>query len=118
MEDLSGSEVKAVLGPGPRGQTRLEQAFLQLCERHRIPLPRLNVKVEGWLVDALWPHQRVVVELDGYPGHRTRAQLERDHQRDLELRAAGVKTARYSKTQIDDQGGQVANDVRALLGEP
>jgi very-short-patch-repair endonuclease len=58
----------------------------------------------------------VVIELDGYGNHRTRAQLNRDHQRDLELRAAGYIVVRYTETQIMDHPDEVAQDVMRLLG--
>lgn len=130
---LNVDEVRAVLGrgrPGSRAlrkaiarhepryawaRSRLERAFLDLCRRHRIPLPQLNVTVNGWLVDAVWPEQRVVVELDGYRNHRTRAQLERDHERDLQLRAAGYTVVRYTEAQVRDQPKKIAADLRALL---
>src|SRR5204863_10027792 len=99
-----------------RTRSALERAFLALCERHGIPLPDCKVLVEGWLVDAVWPGQRVVVELDGYRGHRTRAQLERDHERDLRLRAAGYVVIRYSYAQVKRQPAVVAADLKTQLG--
>jgi very-short-patch-repair endonuclease len=73
-------------------------------------------RVAGWLVDAVWDDRKVVIELDGHRNHRTRAQLNRDHQRDLELRAAGFKVARYTEAQLRDHPEQVAEDVIRLLG--
>lgn len=96
-------------------KSRFERAFLDLCRRHGIPLPRVNVRVAGWLVDAVWDDRKVVIELDGHRNHRTRAQLNRDHQRDLELRAAGFKVARYTEAQLRDHPEQVAEDVKRLL---
>jgi Protein of unknown function (DUF559) len=97
-------------------RSQLERAFLGLCERHRIPPPDVNVYVSGWLVDAVWHEQRLVVELDGHQGHRTRAQLERDHERDLQLRAAGFTVVRYSWDQITIRPRLVVADLRRLLG--
>lgn len=97
-------------------RSELENAFLGLCERHRIPIPAVNLMVEGWLVDAVWFDRRVVVELDGNGGHRTPAQLERDHSRDLQLRAAGFTVVRYTWAQVTKEARFVAADLRRLLG--
>ena len=73
-----------------------ERLLLEFCERHGFPIPLVNVYLNGWLVDAYWPDQRLVVEIDGPRGHRSPAQLQRDHQRDLELRLAGFVVLRYT----------------------
>jgi very-short-patch-repair endonuclease len=94
-------------------QTRsdLEVLFLTFCQKHRLPIPQTNVYVEGHLVDALWPDQKVIVEVDGLKGHRTRAQLESDHDRDLHLRAAGYIVLRYTRRQLEAHATQVAADL-------
>jgi very-short-patch-repair endonuclease len=97
-------------------RSELENALLALCERHCLPIPAINVMVEGWLVDAVWFDRRVVVEVDGHRGHRTPAQLQRDHTRDLQLRAAGFTVVRYTWAQVTTQAGIVAADLRGLLG--
>ena len=97
-------------------RSELENALLALCERHRIPIPAINVMLEGWLVDAVWFDRRVVVEVDGHRGHRTPAQLERDHTRDIQLRAAGFTVVRYTWAQVTTQARIVAADLRSLLG--
>jgi very-short-patch-repair endonuclease len=99
-----------------RTRSEFENAFLRLCERHRIPIPAVNVMLAGWLVDAVWVDRRVVVELDGKGGHHTPAQLERDHSRDLQLRAAGFTVVRYTWVQVTEQARVVAADLRRLLG--
>jgi Protein of unknown function (DUF559) len=96
-------------------RSELERKFIALCETHGIPLPEVNAHVEGWMVDAVWREQRVVVELDGVRAHRTAAQLERDHQRDLTLRAAGFTVVRYTYRQITEQAQLVAVELCALL---
>jgi very-short-patch-repair endonuclease len=85
------------------------------CEAHGLPLPKLNVYRHGWLVDAVWDEQRLVVELDGVKGHRTKAQLESDHQRDLELRGRGWTVLRYTWRQLTEMRDTVALDIRQHL---
>jgi very-short-patch-repair endonuclease len=75
----------------------------------------VNIHREGWLVDATWPDRGVVVEVDGWQGHRAPAQLERDHQRDLELRAAGYIVLRYTRRQLIETPDAVAQDIRRYL---
>ncbi len=93
----------------------IERLLLLLCERFGLPIPVVNVYVGDWLVDAVWPYAKVIVEVDGVHGHRTRAQIERDHQRDLELRALGYTVLRYTEAQIRDTPAAVAADIRRYL---
>jgi very-short-patch-repair endonuclease len=93
----------------------LERLLLTFCETQQVPIPRINIYIEGWLVDAVWPHQRVVVEVDGLQGHRTRAQLENDHRRDLELRQAGYIVLRYTERQLIETPEAVAADLLVHL---
>jgi hypothetical protein len=96
-------------------RSELEVLLLTFCQSHGLPIPRVNVYVEGWLVDARWPNQRVVVEVDGWDGHRTRAQLDSDHRRDLELRAAGYVVLRYTWRQLIETPAVVAADLGRYL---
>lgn len=134
---LSVDEVEAVLGRGHPGSAALrfaltrhrpqfartlsvlEERFLALCEASGIPLPEVNVKVRGRMIDALWRRQRVIVELDGHAAHATPAAIERDRHRELALRASGHLVLRYTWRQITEHPERVAADLRgALTGEP
>ena len=128
------TDVEAVLGRGKPGsaalraaldchnprlaQTRkgLEEKFLLLCERHSITRPDVNVWAAGWLVDAAWFDERVIVELDSHLAHGTPARLESDHQRDLALRAAGYTVMRYTWQQLTETPELVVADLRRALG--
>jgi hypothetical protein len=48
-----------------RTNHRLEDDFLEFCERRQIPVPRFNVTLHGITVDAHWPEHNLVIELDG-----------------------------------------------------
>jgi len=95
-----------------RTKKGLEERFLLLCERHSLPLPDVNVLVAGWLVDAVWHEQRVVVELDSHLAHSTPARLENDRRRDLELRAAGYVVLRYTWRQVTETPELVPADLQ------
>ncbi len=128
--------VQDVLGRGRPGSERLaralanhrpelaytrsefERRFVELCESGGLPIPEFNVKVLGLTVDALWREQRVVIELDGKQGHGTPAQIARDHERDLRLRAMGFTVLRYAWGQIRRRPALVVADVARALGHP
>ncbi len=93
----------------------LEILLLTFCEAQRVPIPDINVYVHGFLLDAIWREQRVVVEVDGWRGHRTPAQLYANHQRDLELRARGHVVLRYAKRQFRIAPAAVAKDLLVHL---
>ena len=57
----------------------------------------------GYVVDALWPKQRVIVEVDGYTYHAHRAAFERDRRRDQQLIAAGYRVIRVTWIQLRDR---------------
>jgi very-short-patch-repair endonuclease len=94
----------------------LEERFLALCESSRLPMPKVNAKVDGLMVDALWRDQRVIVELDGHRSHATPTAIERDRHRELALRASGYRVLRYTWQQVTSQPGLVARDLRRALG--
>jgi predicted transcriptional regulator of viral defense system len=68
-----------------RTRSDLERTFLALCKSRGLPRPTVNTLIEGYEVDAVWPEHNLIVELDGYAYHRTRAAFERDRRRDAAL---------------------------------
>ncbi len=101
-----------------RTRSRVERAFLFLCEEGGLPRPQVNVKLHGLTVDAYWPQCRLAVELDGAKGHSTPRQVARDHGRDLKLRAHGIATRRYAEAQVLHQGDEVLRDLSAAHAHP
>ena len=106
---------KAYLPELAKTETPLEDEFVLLCERYGIPLPEPNVWIGEFRVDALWPDERVVAELDGRDAHSSEAQRLADHQRDLKLRSRGYVVRRYSWHQVFRTPGVVARDLRQTL---
>jgi hypothetical protein len=96
-------------------RSKYEIALLELCESYGYPIPETNVYLHGWLVDAYWPRNNLVVEIDDWRGHHTPAQLRSNHQRDLQLRAHGIHTLRYAGDQLIQTPDAVADDLRRCL---
>jgi len=98
-----------------RTRSDLEEDFLSLCERHRLPEPQVNVRVGRHLVDFLWPERMLVVETDGYGSHRGRLAFEEDRGRDLDLRAMGFDVIRVAEKQMEKEPDRVVEVVDAAL---
>ena len=96
-----------------RTRSALERRFVTVCERAGIPLPEVNVYVEGVLVDAVWRERRLVVELDGKDNHSSWAQIQEDRSKELRLRAAAFDVVRYGTRQLDEELDLVAADLAA-----
>jgi hypothetical protein len=96
----------------------LEDAFLHLCERFGLPVPLFNRWMYGFPVDAYWPDQNVVVEVDGLGNHSKPAQLRNDRRKELTLREHGHVVIRYDWNLVRSASEQVAADlVRHGIGE-
>lgn len=108
-----GSEVEV---DGTRSE--LEYEFLQLCRRHRLPAPAINVKLGRLTVDFLWRDRHLVVETDGYRFHRGSVAFEDDHARDLYLRAGGYGVRRFSYKQVVREPRTVVAALRRDLFPP
>jgi very-short-patch-repair endonuclease len=92
-----------------------EARFLALCRRHRLPKPEVNVFIGSYQVDFLWREQRVIVELDGWEGHRMRSSFEADRARDSQLRVMGYTVVRFTWRQLTEEPAFVVATVRKLL---
>lgn len=100
---------------GDRTRSDLEQCFLRLCRRHRLPRPEVNVLIGPYLVDFLWRSRRFVVETDSYLYHRGKAAFQDDRARDLGLMRLGYEVLRLSERQVDEEADRVAESLAAVL---
>ena len=110
LEDLNGPTLTA---------SELEEAFLALCRQAALPTPEVN----AWMtlsdgspikVDFLWRRERLAVETDGHPFHRTRQSRERDTKRDQLLRLAGFEPVRFTGRQVALEKEWVTHTLLAL----
>ena len=102
-------------GPAPWLQSELEETFRELIRASDLPGYEANVLVEGELVDALWRQERVIVELDGFAFHKSRAQFEADRRRDAKLTVAGYRVLRITQQRLHNEPEAVLAEIRALL---
>lgn len=98
-------------------RSELEDRFVALLDAQCIPRPRLNAWIAevGLEVDALWPAERLVVELDGYAFHHDRRTFERDRQKANDLVDLGYRVLRFTHRHVVDEPGDVAIRLRRAL---
>jgi very-short-patch-repair endonuclease len=103
----------AVIEPATREE--LERRFAELCREAKLPPPKFNTLVEGKLVDAVWPEQKLIVELDSWAFHRHRKAFEDDRERDVVLQLAGYRIPRITWRQLTRKPETVKARLRTLL---
>ena len=102
-------------GPTTITRSEAEERFLALVRAAGLPTPEVNARILGHEVDFLWRDEGLVVEVDGFQFHSTRAAFERDRQRDAELQGAGQRVLRVTWRQVVDAPyAALTNLVRAL----
>ena len=94
-------------GPEPT-RSDLERLFVALCRKHRLPEPEFNARIGPYTVDALWRPERLVVEIDSWAYHRSRASFESDRARDRDLGLRGFEVLRYVDREIAGRPAAVA----------
>ena len=99
-------------------RSEAERRLKSLLRSAHLPMPRTNVRRAGWEVDAVWDRQRLVVEVDGYRYHRTRAKFERDRRKDGQLLLAGYRVLRITWRQLTNEPETVVATIAAALATP
>jgi len=105
----------------PTGPTasEFEDAFTAFRRRFKLPPARINTTVAGFEVDAYFPAERVVIELDGWEFHSSRRSFESDRERDAALLALAIVTVRITWERLietPEAGGHP--EVQAPRGWP
>lgn len=95
--------------------SELEDRFLALLDANGLPRPLTNHLVEGMKVDAAWPRERLVVELDSWAFHADRGAFQEDRERDVRLARAGFTAVRFTYAQVTGRPAWVAEALRELL---
>ncbi len=87
------------------GYTRsaAERRMRKLLAAAKLSLPLVNVPLLGYVADFLWSRERLIVEVDSYKFHGTRAKFEGDRRRDLVMTAAGYRVVRVTWRQMREE---------------
>jgi len=96
-------------------RSEAEVRLLDLLRAADLPPTGVNVRIGRHEVDFVWRPQRLVVEVDGYAYHGTRAAFERDRRRDAELQAAGHRVTRVTWRQLVDRPEAVVARIAGAL---
>jgi hypothetical protein len=96
-------------------RSELEDLFLDFCERQGFPRPLVNHRIGELEVDFSWPALKVAIETNSYRFHRGAQAFENDHERDLDLRAAGYDVVRLTWRQLTHKPDRCAIVVRYAL---
>lgn len=103
----------------PRGVTRsdLEERFVAFAHRYGLPTPETNVPLHGYVVDALFRAERVIVEIDTWDTHGLRTSFGSDRKRDAEMLAHGFVTIRSTDERLEENPDHEAGLILAVLAE-
>jgi very-short-patch-repair endonuclease len=96
-------------------RSEAERRLLALIRAANLPPPRTNVPLGPYVVDFLWPDHRLVVEVDGFAFHSSRAAFERDRARDADLQARGYRVIRITWRQLQREPHAVVARLAAAL---
>lgn len=100
-----------------RTRSELEERFKALVSQANLRRPEVNATLDLGTAtirpDFLWRDQRLIVELDGWQAHGTKAAFEADRARDRAATRAGFRVIRATWTQLT----ATCDDVAALLAQ-
>jgi very-short-patch-repair endonuclease len=97
-----------------RTRSHLEELFIALCDRYRLPRPEVNVHVEGYECDFVWREARLIVETDGRAAHGTSRARRRDPVRDADLMITGWRVWRLPYERLMSAPDAVAEHLIRL----
>ena len=107
--------IRAVLDDPRMTRSEKERALLRLIEQAQLPRPLTNVNVHGYLADAYWPGEGLIVEFDGWDAHGHRLAFESNRKRDQVLLAHGIRSMRVTGRHLKDEPlGLTARIAQAL----
>lgn len=96
-------------------QSEAEELMLTLIRKARLPLPEVNVRIGRWQLDFLWREEGLNLEIDGHRYHSLEKAIARNHVRDADLEARGIRVRRATARElVQTPEAVIARVARAL----
>ncbi|MEA2172174.1 MAG: hypothetical protein QOF76_5474 [Solirubrobacteraceae bacterium] len=103
-----------VRGSGVTGN-ELEALFLELCAAHGIPMPEVQRHSDRFRVDFVWRDLGLIVETDGRNAHDRSIAFTEDRRRDRAHTLKGLRTLRFTWSEIVYDAQTVAADLLTVI---
>ncbi|HSC04863.1 MAG TPA: type IV toxin-antitoxin system AbiEi family antitoxin domain-containing protein [Solirubrobacteraceae bacterium] len=101
--------------PGTPTRSGWEDDFPAFCKRYGLPIPVMGAPLHGYIVDALFVRERVIVELDSWRFHQGKPAFETDRERDAVTLSHGYVTLRVTEERLEERPRQEAERLHAIL---
>jgi very-short-patch-repair endonuclease len=88
---------------------------VRFLKRFAIKMPELQFPMDGRVLDAFYPEEGVIIELDSWRFHKDRATFERDREKDADATANGLLTVRITDHRMDHDAEREARRLNAIL---
>jgi very-short-patch-repair endonuclease len=111
--DLEGTCLHRFVGELSRSP--LEDYFRPWRKRYNVPEPQYNVPIGPYEADIYYVRERLIVELDGWDVHRTKAAFENDREKDAYMLARGIATMRITRERFEKGPGEEARRLIEIL---
>ncbi|MGN6870900.1 MAG: type IV toxin-antitoxin system AbiEi family antitoxin domain-containing protein [Solirubrobacteraceae bacterium] len=101
--------------PGTPTRSGWEDDFPVFCKRYGLPVPVMGAPLFGYVVDALFVAERVIVELDSWRFHQGKPAFETDRERDAVTLSHGYVTLRVTEERLEQSPQREAERLHTIL---
>ena len=96
-------------------QSMMEDRFLTICTRHRLPRPDTQHRIGAKRYDFAWPQHKVVVETDSWLAHANQVAFQADRSQTNALQLAGWLVLRFTWADLTRRSRATAAAVTQAL---
>jgi hypothetical protein len=103
--------------PGTPPRSGWEYDFPAFCAAQNLPTPVMGAAVCGYVVDALFVEEKVIVELDSWEFHKDPIAFQTDRERDADTLSRGFVTLRITWERIERAAAREGARLRMILAK-